>query len=87
MIMKLFQNSPDTQDLDQDNIDRMIEFCEGMMGKLDQHVLLQTHVSFSDESTSTLHGPVNRQNCRYWSRENHHWMRELHTQRPEKINV
>ncbi|KAJ8937548.1 hypothetical protein NQ318_002765 [Aromia moschata] len=41
----------------------------------------------SDESTFTLHGHVNRQNCRYWSRENSYWMRELHTQNPEKVNV
>ncbi|KAJ8957711.1 hypothetical protein NQ318_017608 [Aromia moschata] len=30
---------------------------------------------------------VNRQNCRYWAEENPHWMRELHTQRPQKTNV
>ncbi|KAJ8937585.1 hypothetical protein NQ318_017654 [Aromia moschata] len=36
---------------------------------------------------NTLHGFVNRQNCRYFSTENPHWMRELHTQNPEKVNV
>ncbi|KAJ8935534.1 hypothetical protein NQ318_001765 [Aromia moschata] len=39
------------------------------------------------KSTFTLHGHGNRQNCRYWSRENPHWMRERHTQNPEKVNV
>src|SRR5437588_198499 len=44
-------------------------------------------VLFSDESTFTLNGHVNRQNCRYRSNENPHWMREEHTQYPEKVNV
>ncbi|KAJ8921739.1 hypothetical protein NQ315_010649 [Exocentrus adspersus] len=47
----------------------------------------------------TLHGHVNSNNhfayfncgviphCRYWADENLHWMRECHTQGPEKINV
>ncbi|KAJ8947969.1 hypothetical protein NQ318_021068 [Aromia moschata] len=37
--------------------------------------------------TFTIHGHVNRQSCHYCSRENPHWMRELHTQNPEKVNV
>ncbi|KAJ8943495.1 hypothetical protein NQ318_016275 [Aromia moschata] len=32
-------------------------------------------------------GHVNHQNCRYWAEENPHWMRELHTQRPQKTIV
>ncbi|KAJ8951507.1 hypothetical protein NQ318_000203 [Aromia moschata] len=35
----------------------------------------------------TLNGHVNRQNCRYWVEENPHWMRKLHTQRPQKTDV
>lgn len=42
---------------------------------------------FSDESTFCLNGNVNRHNCRYWARENPHWIREQHTQFPQKINI
>ncbi|KAJ8956539.1 hypothetical protein NQ318_019262 [Aromia moschata] len=34
-----------------------------------------------------LNGTVNKQNCRYWSTENTHWMMESNTQYPEKVNV
>lgn len=76
-----------TQELMEDDFDRRTYFCEQMMAMLDTNVIQLEDVLFSDESTFTLHGHVNRQNCRYWSNENPHWMREEHTQYPEKINV
>ncbi|KAJ8944090.1 hypothetical protein NQ318_019428, partial [Aromia moschata] len=60
-----------TNELAEVDFDRRILFCEQKM-------------LFLDESTFTLHGRVNRQNCRYWSRKSPHWMRELHTQNPGK---
>ncbi|KAJ8952214.1 hypothetical protein NQ318_022664 [Aromia moschata] len=62
-------------------------FGEQMTQMMDDNTLQIENVLFSDESTITLHGHVNRKNCRYRSRENRHWMRELHTQNPEKGNV
>ncbi|KAJ8955681.1 hypothetical protein NQ318_008552 [Aromia moschata] len=56
-----------------------------MMQMIDDNTLQIENVLFSDESTFTLHGHNNRQNCRYWSRENPHWMRELHTQTLRKF--
>ncbi|KAJ8936053.1 hypothetical protein NQ318_004954 [Aromia moschata] len=38
-------------------------------------------------STFVLNGTVNKQNCRYWSTENPHWMMEAKTQYLEKVNV
>lgn len=76
-----------TQELSEDDFDRRTYFCEQMMQRLDNNVIQLENVLFSDESTFTLHGHVNRQNCRYWANENPHWMRELHTQNPEKVNV
>ncbi|KAJ8945752.1 hypothetical protein NQ318_012074 [Aromia moschata] len=38
---------------------------------------------FSDESTFTLNGTINRQNCRYWAVVNPHWVMEAHTQYPQ----
>ncbi|KAJ8934089.1 hypothetical protein NQ318_011944 [Aromia moschata] len=45
---------------------------------IDTNTLQIENVLFSDESTFTLHG--------HW-RVTPHWMRELHTQNPEKVNV
>ncbi|KAJ8942970.1 hypothetical protein NQ318_016745 [Aromia moschata] len=74
-----------TNELAEDDFDRRILFCEQMMQMIDDNTLQIENVLFSDESTFTHHGHVNRQNCRYWSRENPHWMRELHSQNPEKL--
>lgn len=75
------------QELMEDDFDRRTYFCEQMMAMLGNNVIQLEDVLFSDESTFTLHGHVNRQNCRYWSDENPHWMREECTQYPEKVNV
>ncbi|KAJ8949739.1 hypothetical protein NQ318_005061 [Aromia moschata] len=76
-----------TNELAEDDFDRRILFCEQMMQMIDDNILQIENVLFSDESTFTLHGHVNRQNGHYWSSENPHWMRELYTQNPEKVNV
>ncbi|KAJ8960168.1 hypothetical protein NQ318_003890 [Aromia moschata] len=76
-----------TNELAEDDFDIRILFCEQMMQMIDDNTLQIKNVLFLDESTFTLHGHANRHNCRYWSRENLHWMRELHTQNPEKVNV
>ncbi|KAJ8962772.1 hypothetical protein NQ318_001171 [Aromia moschata] len=72
-----------SNELAEDDFDRRILFCEQVMQMIDDNTLQIEN----DESTFTLHGHVNRQNCRYWSRQNPHWLRELHTQNPEKVNV
>jgi len=76
-----------TQELMENDLDRRTNFCEQMMAMLDNDVIQLEHVLFSDECIFTLHGHANRQNCRHWSRENPHWIREEHTQYPEKVNV
>ncbi|KAJ8942834.1 hypothetical protein NQ318_022849 [Aromia moschata] len=66
-----------TNELAEDDFDRPILFCAQTMQVIDGNSLQIDNVLFSDESTFTLHGHVNRQDCRYWSRANPHWMREL----------
>ncbi|KAJ8945080.1 hypothetical protein NQ318_005260, partial [Aromia moschata] len=71
-----------SNELEEDDFDRRILFCDQMMQMIDDNILQIENVLFLDESTFTLHGHVNRQNCHYWSRGNPQWMRELHTQNP-----
>lgn len=75
------------QELSEDDFDRRIEFCAEMMERFNQDNTFFNRIVFSDEATFQLNGTVNRHNCRYWSDENPHWMRESHTQYPQKINV
>lgn len=75
------------QELNEDDPDRRIQFCEIMQDRCNANQRFLRQILFSDEATFYLHGTVNRQNCRYWSRINPHWMMEAHTQRPQKLNV
>lgn len=74
-------------ELNEDDPDRRIEFCEDMMARCTADPEFVSRVLFSDEATFCLNGAVNRQNCRYWAPQNPHWMIEVHTQFPQKVNV
>lgn len=58
-----------------------------MIRRCDNDYTFLDNIIFSDEASFELNSTVNRQNCRYWSDENPHWMRDLHTQYPQKLNV
>lgn len=75
------------QELIEDDPDRRLHFCEIMMDLCQANGDFHQKIIFSDEATFCLNGTVNRQTCRYWSRDNPHWMAEAHTQHPQKINV
>lgn len=74
-------------ELNEDDPDRRLQFCETMMEICNLNPFFHRKILFSDEATFCLHGSVNRQNCRYWSKNNPRWMRESHTQNPQKVNV
>ncbi|XP_054263254.1 uncharacterized protein LOC128986764 [Macrosteles quadrilineatus] len=74
-------------ELNEDDFDRRIEFCELMMQRCTLDPMFKNRIVFSDEASFSLHGHVNRQNYRYWSPENPHWTQECHTQNPQKVNV
>jgi len=61
-------------------------FCEEMMRRYDRNHQFFNWICFSDEATFELNGSVNRQNLRYWANNNPHWMRDCHTQYPQKLN-
>ncbi|EZA55215.1 hypothetical protein X777_05219 [Ooceraea biroi] len=75
------------QKLNEDDFDRRNEFCDIMMTRIDQLPNFLFNIAFSDEASFEINGNVNRHNCRFWTDENPHWMREAHTQNPEKLNV
>lgn len=75
------------QELNEDDYDRRLEFCEIMMGWIDENPNFLYNIVFSDEATFEITGKVNRHNFRYWSDENPHWLLEASTQYPLKLNV
>lgn len=75
------------QELNEDDPDRRIEFCELISERILRNPALVRTICFSDESTFFLNGKVNRQNVRYWADQNPHVFREGHTQYPQKVNV
>lgn len=74
-------------ELNEDDFDRRLEFCEYYSNLLSDHQNLLYNVCFSDECSFYLHGEINRHNCRYWSDSNPHLYRETYTQNPQKLNV
>lgn len=79
-----FQNHQEL--LDGDKEARM-DFCFRVFEMINTYPRLLHQVLFTDEATFTVNGEVNRQNCRYWSRNNMHLFNATRTQRPQKVNV
>uniref|UniRef100_A0A8D9AAQ2 Histone-lysine N-methyltransferase SETMAR n=1 Tax=Cacopsylla melanoneura TaxID=428564 RepID=A0A8D9AAQ2_9HEMI len=73
--------------LNEDDPDRRVQFCDQMLGMIQENNNIVEQICFSDESTFFLNGSLHRHNCRYWSTENNHVTRVNHTQYPVKINV
>lgn len=61
-----------------------LEFCDWFLNQPDG---FQRNILWSDESTFKSNAEVNTWNCRYWSEENPHWLREIDNQRIWKVNV
>lgn len=62
-------------------------YCRWMLGKVEQDPDFLYNVMWTDESTFTRNGLWNRQNLRYWSRENPHLRRETSHQYRFAVNV
>ncbi|KAJ8938356.1 hypothetical protein NQ318_000148, partial [Aromia moschata] len=59
------------QELNEDDLDRRLQFCETMMN------LCQTNPNLHQQILFPM----------YWSRTNPHWIMEAHTQHAQKLNV
>lgn len=75
------------QELVAGDSDKRITFCESMLEKCNDDDTVLENICFSDECTFTLNGEPNRQNYRYWSRENQHVKVQSHTQYRQSVNV
>lgn len=73
------------QELFEDDFDKRLEFCDTIMTRFDGNNQFFNWICFSDEATFELNGSVNRHNMRNWADQNSHWMRDCHTQYPEKV--
>ena len=69
------------------DLERRRDFCEWALQKLTGDRDFFRKVCFTDESTFTNNGPVNKQNVREWTPNNNHWVIEQDSQRRWKVNV
>lgn len=75
------------QDLQGNDHQNRVAFCQWASERIDESPDFFHRVLFSDESSFTNHGTVNRHNMHYWSAENPHWVRQVDRQRPWAVNV
>ena len=74
--------------LTEDDADRRIEMCEWFSKKLDENIhFTEDCVLFSDEALFYVNGEVNRQNVRYWSQQNPHFVDYSKQQGAQKVMV
>ncbi|KAJ8955020.1 hypothetical protein NQ318_000452 [Aromia moschata] len=73
------------QELNEDDPDRRLQFCETMMNLCQTNPNLHQEILFSHEATFCLNGTVNPQNCRNWSRTNPHWIIEAQLSQEKDI--
>ena len=74
--------------LNEDDPDRRLQMCEWFAEKLNENPrFTEDNMLFSDEAFFYLNGEVNRQNLRYWSQSNPHWMNASKQQGGQKVMV
>lgn len=75
------------QELHGDDFHNRVTFCQWALERIRRNPDFFSRVLFSDESTFTNHGAVNRHNMHYWSIENPQWLRQVEHQRRWSVNV
>lgn len=75
------------QELHGNDFHNRVTFCQWALQRIQENLNFFDRVLFSDESSFTNHGTVNRHNMHYWSIENPYWLRQVEHQRPWSINV
>ncbi|XP_056409683.1 uncharacterized protein LOC130331736 [Hyla sarda] len=75
------------QHLNEDDPDRRTEFAAWAKQKLEQYLQFTQKILFSDEGNFYVNGEVNKQNHRYWSDTNPHWIDPSKTVGTQKLMV
>lgn len=75
------------QELHGDDFQNRMAFCTWARNQIELNNDFFMSVLFTDESSFTNRGMVNRHNMHYWSAENPHWMRQVEHQRQWSLNV
>lgn len=73
--------------LNDDDFDRRSEMCEWFLAQINVNPNFLNGVMFSDEACFHVSSEVNKQNMRYWSQHNPHWMRDDNVQGSPKVTV
>lgn len=74
------------QELNEDDFDRRIEYCETFLSLLETEPDLIHHIIWSDEALFKLNGHINRHNSVYWAIQNPNLTWE-HTMQAEGVTV
>jgi len=75
------------QKLNEDDPDRRSEFCYRALEMYHNDNEFPNTILFTDEANFYLNGEVNKQNMRFWSDENPHWMDPAKEQGSAKVMV
>lgn len=73
--------------MNEDDHDRRLQFCEVIENVTRENPTFDHNICFSDESSFSINGLVNRHNCRYWDTENPKIVSEGKSQYRQKVNV
>jgi hypothetical protein len=65
-----------THELSEEDHATRYEFANSQLEIITEEPDFTARLFFSDEALFHQHGGVNRHNCRYWSKENPHWVQE-----------
>lgn len=75
------------QKLTEDDPDRREEMCDWFIQQCEADDLFLRNILFSDEALFYVNGEVNKQNSRYWSENNPHWISDCKEQGGRKVMV
>ena len=65
-----------THELGEEDFGARFEFSRSQLAIIAEDPDFPDNIIFTDEALFHLHGGVNRHNCRYWAKENPHWVQE-----------
>lgn len=75
------------QNLLPNDLPRRLQFCQSMLGKINQDPIFLKKVLFTDEATFTRRGVFNWRNNHYYDFANPHQYKETHFQHEFSINI